>query len=115
MDSQPENKEKASKTVEKSIIINASLSKVWDVIRNFELIKKWASAFSEGVYVEASPTWDNGTGVEWKMPNGITCAKGIVTINDPLKKLRVEFYDTVAQEVCAMETGSQGIPTTFSN
>ena len=60
-------------TIEKSIEIDAPIEKVYEVLTNPELVRGWASAFSEGTYAETD--WQPGSTVEWKDKSGNVGAK----------------------------------------
>ena len=78
-------------SIKRSIEINASALKVWQVLVNTDYIKQWASAFSEGTYVETD--WKKGSEVLWKTKEGEVGAKGVVEINDAASLLKVVFYE----------------------
>ena len=78
-------------SIKKSIEINAAAARVWDVLVNPIQIKQWASAFSEGTYVETD--WRKGSEVVWRIKDGEAGAKGIVEINNSPSLLKVVFYD----------------------
>ena len=80
-------------TIEKSIEIDAPIEKVYEVLTNPQLVRKWAVAFSEGTYAETD--WQPGSTVEWKDMNGNVGAKGVVIENEPLRRITVAFYDDV--------------------
>lgn len=79
--------------LKKMITIKASAEKVWHVLMKPDLIKQWATAFSEGTYVETD--WKTGSPVVWKDKEGDIGARGIVVINNPNTLLKVDFYDDV--------------------
>jgi uncharacterized protein YndB with AHSA1/START domain len=80
-------------TIEKSIEIDAPIEKVYEVLTNPQLVRGWASAFSEGTYAETD--WQPGSTVEWKDMNGNVGAKGVVIENEPLRRIMVAYYDDV--------------------
>ncbi|CAN5581140.1 hypothetical protein BH23BAC1_BH23BAC1_46440 [soil metagenome] len=80
-------------TIKKSIEINAPADKVWEILVNHDYIRKWASAFGEGTFVEADRT--PGSEVLWKDNSGEAGAKGRVEKNKYASLLKVGYYDDV--------------------
>ncbi|WP_408095729.1 SRPBCC domain-containing protein [Peredibacter sp. HCB2-198] len=72
---------KKSLFVEKSIEINASSAKVWEVLKNPELNKKWISTWWPGTYAKSD--WKLESPVLWYTENGEVGSEGKVTIIDP--------------------------------
>lgn len=79
--------------IEKSIEINAPASKVWEVLITPDLVREWISAFGEGTYAESD--WNVGSEIAWKDNEGNIGAKGIITVMEPEKKLKADYYDEV--------------------
>lgn len=78
-------------TITKSVAINASPAKIWDVIINPATSRQWASAFSEGAYVETD--WLEGSDVTWKDNDGNVGAKGVVEVHEPASLLRISYEE----------------------
>lgn len=76
-------------TFSESIIINASLHKVWDVVLHPN--GQWGKAFGDGALIET--TWNVGSSVIWRdMENNIV-ASGIVGAHRPREHLTLHYYD----------------------
>ncbi|HYF01937.1 MAG TPA: SRPBCC domain-containing protein [Patescibacteria group bacterium] len=58
----------SKQTVKKSIEINASKEKIWDVLLQDETYRKWTSAFHEGSYAEGD--FSEGSTVRFLGPEG---------------------------------------------
>jgi uncharacterized protein YndB with AHSA1/START domain len=82
--------------IEHTLDLPASLEKVWSIVTDKEMIKRWARAFHEGTYVESD--WQPGHVVVWKGGDGSIGAKGVVVTNEPGRLLRVAFYDDLNME-----------------
>lgn len=80
-------------TLKKKVTIKAPAEKVWNVLVSPDLVKQWATAFSEGSYVETD--WKKGSSVVWKDKEGAVGASGVVTIHLPNMLLKIDFYDDV--------------------
>lgn len=80
-------------TIKKSIEVNASSDKLWDILVNPINTKQWGNEFGEGAYVETD--WAKGSEVLWKDKEGNVGAKGIVEINEHASLLKIVFYDDV--------------------
>jgi uncharacterized protein YndB with AHSA1/START domain len=80
-------------TLKKQISIKAPADKVWNALVNKDHVKQWATAFSDGIYVETD--WKKGSAVVWKAKDGTVGASGVVVINTPNSLLKVDFYDDV--------------------
>ncbi|WP_256006592.1 MULTISPECIES: SRPBCC family protein [Pedobacter] len=83
-----ENKEG---NINKSVVINASDDKVWQVLTTTEHVSKWAQAFLEGISVESD--WTEGSVVIWKAADGTVGTKGIVEVNYAPRVLKVNYFD----------------------
>jgi uncharacterized protein YndB with AHSA1/START domain len=77
--------------IQKSISISTSPEKVWQLLVNPKLISEWASAFSEGTYVESD--FHDGSSVVWKTKDGERGAVGKVTERKDEKMLEISYYD----------------------
>ena len=81
----------SSHIIQKSISISTSPQKVWQLLVNPNLISEWASAFSEGTYVESD--FHDGSSVVWKTKDGERGAVGKVTERKDEKLLEISYYD----------------------
>ncbi len=77
----------------KSIELPIPASQVWQILTEPMHVAEWASAFSEGTYVETD--WKEGSEVLWKTKEGITGAKGFMEKLVKNALLVVRFYDDV--------------------
>jgi uncharacterized protein YndB with AHSA1/START domain len=80
--------------VDKSIEVNASLQRVWDVLTQREHTAEWASEFSAGgpgLYIESG--WDLGSPVLWKDKKGRVVVEGVVTALERHSLLRFTVFD----------------------
>ena len=82
-----------SEVINKQAVIQASASRVWEVLWNDYYTKQWADAFSEGTYVETD--WKTGSEVVWKDATHGTGARGIVITHEPSALLEVAYFDDV--------------------
>lgn len=77
--------------VEQSIEIQASASRVWDVMTNplhtKEWIKKWWPDFA---VLESE--WKVGSPIRWKIADDIIGAEGTVSVVEPFTMLRFSFH-----------------------
>jgi uncharacterized protein YndB with AHSA1/START domain len=83
--------------VDRSIEINASAQRVWDVLTLPQYTVEWASEFSGGgpkVHIESE--WNIGSAVLWKDDKGLVIAKGIVTALEAHALLRFTVFDMEA-------------------
>lgn len=85
--------------IRKQVTIQAPAHSVWQVLTDTTMVKQWASAFSEGAYVES--TWQKDAEVIWKDKDGNIGTKGKVTANEPGAQLAVFFYDDVNADLSA--------------
>lgn len=76
--------------IERSIQIDSSPERVWEVLTTIPLTRKWTCGFGEGVYIETD--FKRGSEVLWKMGEGTVCAKGVVTILEPANEWKTDFY-----------------------
>lgn len=84
--------EQPTRFIEKSELINAPASKVFDAITKPELIQQWVSGFMAGARVEGN--WEKGGQIVTKIGEG-ACAKGVVTENVPNKLIKAQFYNRI--------------------
>ena len=76
--------------VQKSIEINASASKIWEVLTNSEMAKKWIKEFWTD-FGSLESDWKLGSPVLWKVSNGKIGAEGNVSIAEPYTMLQFSF------------------------
>lgn len=79
-----------TKTIVKTVEINAPSAKVWDVLFEPENLKKWAAAFYPGTYAES--TWEHGAIVKW-FGGGQMGAKGRVEEVSTGSLMVVRYWD----------------------
>jgi uncharacterized protein YndB with AHSA1/START domain len=79
--------------VEKSIEINATASRVWDVLTRREYTEKWAPEFAGGSEFHIESDWQLGSPVLWKGADGSVIVEGNVTALVPHKFLRFTVFD----------------------
>ena len=79
--------------IQKSVSISTSPQKVWQLLTNPSLIGEWASAFSEGTYVESD--FHAGSSVVWRTKDGEPGAVGKVTQRKDEQLLEISYYDDV--------------------
>ena len=77
--------------VEQSIEIEASPSRVWDVLTRPEFTQKWAGEFGASGPIDS--TWTLGSVVNWKNAKGEVYVHGNVTAVSPIKLLRFTVCD----------------------
>jgi len=85
--------------VEKTIEINAPVTKVWDALTQVKNTSQWAEEFSGGgpkFHIESE--WKPGSPVLWKSEDGSTTAEGNVTAVEPLKLLRYTVFDVRSEK-----------------
>ncbi len=80
--------------IEKSILISASVDKVWDILTSAESVHEWSQCF--GVAVHPETDWNMGSVIIWKDDNGKIRARGIVTAHEGHQLLRIAFEDAVS-------------------
>lgn len=76
--------------VQKSIEINASASKIWEVLTNSVMAKKWIKEFWTD-FGSFESDWKLGSPVLWKVSNGKIGAEGNVSIAEPYTMLQFSF------------------------
>ena len=77
------------RTIDKSIELNASPARVWEVLTTPGLIPRWAGAFSPGANAESD--WKTGGEVLWKNRDGKVMMRGEILEARPSEVLKVEF------------------------
>ena len=98
--------------VDKSIKINAPVSKVWDVLTNRDFTSEWASEFSGGSPLRIESDWEIGSPVTWKDQEGKTIVEGNVTALDYGKLLRFTVFDVRGERPAVTE--EDGVTYQFS-
>ena len=78
--------------VNQSIEIEASSSKVWDVLTKAELTERWVKNF--GIDGKIVSDWQLGSLVQWQGNDGFVYVEGNVTALDPGKMVRFTVFDT---------------------
>ena len=87
--------------VDKTIEINASSAKVWDVITKKEFTDQWTNEFMADMTVESD--WKIGSAVVWKDISGKVVVEGNVTRIKPAKFLRFTTFDVETGRIPAGE------------
>jgi len=82
--------------IKKSVEINASNDKVWNVLILDEHNKKWYSAFSEGTHAETD--WKVGSRVVFSDKSGDGMIGKIIE-NEPGKSLVIEYDGVIMQGI----------------
>lgn len=85
--------------VEKTIVINAPVFKVWDAITKRENTNEWALEFSSGgPQFNIESTWELGGPVLWKGQDGTVIVVGNVTAAEQNRLLRFTVFDVRSPE-----------------
>jgi uncharacterized protein YndB with AHSA1/START domain len=79
--------------VDKSIEIDARVTKVWEVLTVRRYTSNWAPEFSGGSPFLIESDWKPGSPVVWKDAEDRTIVEGNVTALDPPKLLRFTVFD----------------------
>ena len=79
--------------VDKSLEINAPISKVWEILTERGFTSQWAPEFSGGSSFRIESDWKLGSPVSWKDAGGQTVVEGNVTALEPQKLLRFTAFD----------------------
>jgi uncharacterized protein YndB with AHSA1/START domain len=79
--------------VDRSVEINAPISKVWQVLTDRDFTSQWAPEFSSGSPFSIESDWKLGSPVSWKDGGGQTIVEGNVTALEPLSLLRFTVFD----------------------
>ena len=98
--------------VDKSIEINAPVSKVWDVLTDSGYTAEWASEFSGGSPFHIESDWKLNSQVSWKGLDGTTIVEGNVSALEPGKLLRFTVFDVRSKRPPVTE--DDGITYQFS-
>jgi len=80
-------------TLKHTLEIDAPATEVWRVLTTPELVREWASAFTDGLHIRTS--WREGDEVTWKEADGRTRARGAVAAVKPERLLRFEYTEGV--------------------
>ena len=83
--------------VDKSIEINAPVSKVWDILAGREYTAQWASEFSGGSPLHIESDWKIGSPVQWKDSEGKTIVEGNVTALEAQETSALHVFDVRSQ------------------
>ncbi|MGE0132977.1 MAG: SRPBCC domain-containing protein [Blastocatellales bacterium] len=83
--------------VERTIEIQATPSRVWDVLTKPEFTHKWAGDF--GATGPIDSTWTLGSMVRWRNAKGEVYVHGKVTAVSPLRLLRFTVCDALNPEL----------------
>ena len=84
--------------VDKSVEIDASPARVWEVLTSRELTTDWASEFSSGgpqIHIESD--WVVGSPVLWKNQKGHVVVEGTVTAAELHSLLQYTVFDVDAR------------------
>jgi uncharacterized protein YndB with AHSA1/START domain len=98
--------------VDKSIEIDAPVSKVWDVLTDSGYTAEWASEFNGGSPFHIESDWRLSSPVSWKGLDGKTIVEGNVTALEPGKLLRFTVFDVRSKRPPVTE--EDGITYQFS-
>lgn len=79
--------------VDKSIEINAPISKIWEILTDHEYTAQWAPEFNGGSPFVIESDWKLGSPVSWKDQDGKTIVEGNVTALELAKLLRFTVFD----------------------
>jgi uncharacterized protein YndB with AHSA1/START domain len=75
--------------LKRSLEIDAPATEVWRVLTSPELVREWAAAYQDGLYIRTS--WREGEPVAWKTQEGDTRAAGTIAAFQPQKLLKFEY------------------------
>ena len=78
-------------TLKHTLEIDAPPEEVWRVLTTPELVREWAAAYAEGLFIRTS--WREGEPVAWKESDGATRACGTVAAFRPGKLLKFEYTE----------------------
>ena len=79
--------------VNKTIEINAPISKVWNALTMREYTDPWALEFTGGAEFHIESDWKLGSAVLWTGQDGSVIVQGNVTALEPQKLLRFTVFD----------------------
>jgi len=80
-------------TLKHALDIDAPATEVWRVLTTPELVREWASAYTDGLHIRTS--WREGDEVTWKEADGRTRARGAIAAVKPERLLRFEYTEGV--------------------
>ena len=98
--------------VDKSIEINAPISKVWEILTAPAYTAQWAPEFNGESPFRLESDWRLGSPVFWKDQAGKTIVEGNVTALEPGKLLRFTVFDVRSERPPVTE--EDGITFHFS-
>jgi hypothetical protein len=84
------------KTIRKSIEINASKEKIWDILTQDQYNQEWYAIFSPGSY--ALTDWQPGSKVIFADNSGSGII-GSIRVHDPYELLSIEYYGVLNNHV----------------
>ncbi|MHA4895068.1 SRPBCC family protein [Pedobacter sp. PWIIR3] len=77
--------------IKKTVEINASDDKIWNVLTSTEMIREWANAFEPGTGVQSE--WTEGAVVHWTDGSNTKVMKGRVVVSYPAKMLKIGYFE----------------------
>lgn len=89
------------KTIRKSIALDASKEKVWDVLTKDQYTRDWLGAFSPGSH--AISDWQTGSKIVFADDSGYGVIGRIVT-HDPYELLSMEYYGIIKDDIEDLES-----------
>lgn len=89
--------------IAKTIEINASASKVWDVLTSPEHTAEWAPEFAGGAEFHIESDWKPGSLVLWKGQDGKVIVEGNVTAIELNTFLRFTVFDVRGEKPSVTE------------
>jgi uncharacterized protein YndB with AHSA1/START domain len=84
--------------VDKTIVVDAPIVHVWDVLTRRETTGMWASEFTGGAPFYIESEWKMGSPVLWKDQNGAVIVEGTVTALEPYTLLRFTVFDVHSEK-----------------
>lgn len=73
----------------RSLEIDAPATEVWRVLTTPDLVREWAAAYQDGLFIRTS--WREGEPVAWKTAGGATRSEGRVAAFKPERLLKFEY------------------------
>lgn len=103
--------------VEKSVDIKAPAARVWRVLTDPQVTKKWIRSWWPDI-VSLDSDWEVGSTVLWKVAKDKVGAAGTVTLSEPEKMLRYGFKinqpESDKQEIITYKLEERNGTTRFS-
>lgn len=93
-------------SIKKSIEIDASKEKVWDVLTEDDYTRDWYAIFSPGTY--ALTDWQLGSKVVFADDSGSGII-GRIIIHDPYELLSIEYYGVLNNNIEDFDSGEAQI------